>query len=171
MNTIKACPRGHRYRAVLYPEGFTTCRRCDVADLVALAYGDSQNPPRSCRLLEFRTDLIQDFDEFTELVWVIGSYNRFRAAVVLRELAPIFPKLFGVEIGREASPVIYARPPLWTHQAIEWSGLGMGVPIPLEQRKALGESFLKAMRRAQADELSDEGGVYRAWWEGEPNDQ
>jgi hypothetical protein len=41
----------------------------------------------------------------------------------------------------------------------------MGVPIPPEQRKVLGQAFLQAMGRAQADELTDEGGIFRAWWD------
>jgi hypothetical protein len=45
----------------------------------------------------------------------------------------------------------------------------MGVPIEAGERKALGIGFLKAMERANADSLSDEGHALRAWWTNWPD--
>jgi len=166
METIIACPRGHRYRVfALSRNNVTTCPRCDLAELIALAYGDCQKPPRSCRLLNFRSEPIQDFQVLSEVLSLIGPYNRFRPTAVLRELGPLFPKLSAIEIGRESSPVLYARVPYWTHQAIQWTGTGMGVQIAAGERNALGNGFLKAMERAEADSLSDDGRAFRAWWD------
>lgn len=104
MDTIIACPRGHRYRVfVLSRNKFTTCPRCDLAELIALAYGDCQKPPRSCRLLNFRSEPIQDFQVLSEMLSLIWPYNRFRPTAVLRELGPLFPKLSGIEIGVRAA--------------------------------------------------------------------
>ena len=167
MQTINACPRGHRYRSsLLHPGRFTPCPRCDRLTLVALAYGDRQNPPRGCRLLKFVSESITDFQECCELLSLVGPrYNAFNCTKVANELRPIFSKLMSVEIGREASPVIYAHVPYWRHQAIEWTGAGSGQPIPEEERQALTKAFLDAMRRADADELSDDGYAVRAWWD------
>lgn len=163
---IHTCERGHPYRSSELPAGSRpTCPRCDRADLVALAYGDCQEPPRACRLLHFVTETLTSWEEVRELLQVVGNYNAFSPEAVARELKPLFPYLSGVDIGREGSPVLYARVPHWTHQAINWKGGSMGSPIPPETRKALGESFLAAMRRAGADETSDEGYVFRAWWD------
>ena len=164
--TINACQRGHRYRSSsLHPGKFTPCPRCDQLALVALAYGDYQNPPRGCRLLTFRSESVTDFQQCCELLSLIGRCNAFNCARVLAELRPIFSKLMSVEIGREGSPVIYAHVPYWRHQAIEWTGAGSGEPIPEEERRALTTEFLDAMRRAAADEISDEGYALRAWWD------
>ena len=166
MDTINACARGHRYRArVLHPGRATTCPRCDRAVLVALAYGDCQKPPRGCRLLDFKTEAIAEFQEFCELLSLVGPYNAFQPVRVINEMRPLFPKLMSVEIGREGSPVIYGRVPYWRHQAIEWNGAGSGERIAEEERRALSSQFLEAMRRADADELSDEGYALRAWWD------
>ena len=166
MQTINACQRGHRYRSsILHPGQKTSCPRCDRLELVALAYGDMQNPPRACRLLDFKTEGLSSAQEVVEVLEIIGSYNRFFAKVVARELLPILPKLTHVAIGRECSPVIYAGIPYWTHQAIEWQGGGMGVRISEEERQSRSRQFLDAMRRADADELSDEGYAVRAWWD------
>jgi hypothetical protein len=164
--TINACPRGHRYRSsTLHPGRSTACPRCDRLALVALAYGDCQRPPRGCRLLHFRTESITDFQEFCELLCLIGGYNAFDPQRVIGELRAIFPMLMSVEVGREGSPVIYASAPYWRHQAIEWSGAGSGERIPEGERSILKRSFLEAMRRAEADELSDSGYALRAWWD------
>jgi hypothetical protein len=167
MQTIKACPRGHHYRAnILHPGQATACPRCDLYVLVALAYGDCQNPPRGCRLLNFRTESITDYQVFCEALSIVGtSYNGFDCRRVIAELRPIFPKLMSVEIGREGSPLIYAYPPYWTHQAIEWTGGDNGTRIPAEEREQLKKVFFEAMERANADEISDEGYALRAWWD------
>lgn len=166
MQTINACQRGHRYRSsILHPGQKTSCPQCDRLELVALAYGDMQNPPRACRLLDFKTEGLSSAQHVVEILDVIGGYNRFSAKVVARELLPILPKLTHVAIGREGSPVIYAGIPYWTHQAIEWQGSGMGVRISEEERQSRSRQFLEAMRRAEADELSDEGYALRAWWD------
>lgn len=166
METINACPRGHRYRAsVLHPGQTTTCPRCDRLALVALAYGDCQRPARGCRLLNFRTESITDYQECCELLSLIGSYNAFDCRRVMAELRPIFPRLMSVEIGREYSPVAYAYLPYWTHQAIQWNGVGNGTRIPVEDREQLKQNFFEAMERAKADEISDEGYGLRAWWD------
>lgn len=167
MDTVNACLRGHRYRAsVLHSGQVTACPRCDRYALIALAYGDCQSPPRGCRLLNFRTESITDYQEFCELISLIGiNHNAFDCRRVIAELRPIFPKLMGVEIGRESSPVLYAYLPYWTHQAIEWNGGGNATPIPSEGREQLKQSFLEAMERARADEISDEGYGLRAWWD------
>lgn len=165
MQTINACPRGHRYRAnILHPGQVTTCPRCDRAALVALAYGDRQNPPRACRLLDFRTEGIVSFDEFSSLLQIAGPYNRFVPGVVEEAIRPIFPRLMSVEIGREGSPVVYAYVPFWRHQKIGHTD-GPGERIPEEERKALATEFLEAMRRASADELSGNEHRLRAWWD------
>ena len=63
MQITHTCPNGHGYRALLMQPGkLSRCPRCDQAELLTLAYGDCQNPPRGCRLLEFKTELIRDFD-------------------------------------------------------------------------------------------------------------
>ena len=166
MDQIVACPRGHRYRStVLNLESRTTCPRCDLADLICLAYGDCQAPPRGCRLLTFRSEPITDFGVLCEVLHLVGRYNRFNPATVLSELEPLFPRLSAVEVGREGSPVIYARVPHWTHQAVRWCQTGMGTPLTNQHRHEIGESFLGAMKRAQADELSDYGTTCRAWWD------
>ncbi len=166
MDTIHACPRGHRYRAsILHPGQVTTCPRCDRYALVALAFGDCQRPPRGCRSLSFKTEWISDAQEAYELLLVPSEYNAYQGESVWRELRPIFPKLMGIEIGRESSPVIYAYPAYWTHQAIEWAGAGDGTPIPPEERHAVKKSFFQAMERAKADEISDTGYGLRAWWD------
>lgn len=167
MESINACQRGHRYRASLLHSGqYTSCPRCDRLALVALAYGDRQKPPHGCRLLHFRTEAVTDYQEFCELLSIIGSsYNAFNCSKVVNELRVVFPKLMSVEIGREASPVIYAYVPYWRHQAIEWQGAGSGEPIPDKERKAVATAFLDAMRQADADELTDEGHALRAWWD------
>jgi len=163
---IYACNKGHRYRTSLRQPGQeTTCPRCDRLALVALAYGDCQRPPKGCRLLSFRTEAISDTQDLAETLSLIGSYNAFRPGLVEAELRPFFPRLSGIEIGREGSPVLYAHLPYWTHQAIGWQGFGMGVRIPDEERSALGQAVLKAMERAHADELSDNGHTLRAWWD------
>lgn len=41
----------------------------------------------------------------------------------------------------------------------------MGIQIGAEERNALSIGFLKAMERANADSLSDEGHALRAWWD------
>lgn len=166
MDTINACVRGHRYLTRALDSGGTkTCSRCDRAVLVALAYGDCQNPPRGCRLLDFKTEAITDWQEFCELLGLVGPYNSFRPFRVINELRPLFSQLMSVEIGREASPVIYAHVPYWRHQAIEWRTGGSGDRIADEERRSLSSQFLAAMRRANADELSDEDHALRAWWD------
>jgi hypothetical protein len=166
MDTINACPRGHRYRAsILHPGRETTCPRCDRAELMALAYGDCQKPPRACRLLDFRTEAITSWDEGVALLEIVGSYNRFNPFVVGEQLRPIFPRLMSIEIGREGSPVIYASIPYWRHQEIRSNGLGPPERIAEDERKQLGDEFLKAMERAEADELSGSEWRHRAWWD------
>lgn len=166
MQTINACPRGHRYRASVIHRGLQTpCSRCDRLALVTLAYGDCQQPQRGCRSLGFKTEYITDFQEFCELLGVIGRYNAFHPVKVINELRPIFSKLMGVEIGREGSPVIYGYPAYWTHQEVRWQGVGSGTRIPDEERSAVCRSFLDAMGRAHADELTDSGHSLRAWWD------
>ena len=166
MDTINACPRGHRYRASLLHSGrITSCPRCDRYMLVALSYGDCQNPPRGCRLLDFRTESLTDFQEFCELMSLIGQYNRFDAIRVIDEIKPLFPRLMTVEVGREASPVIYAGIPYWRHQEIQANGFGLAERIPEVERKEVGTQFLKAMERTEADELTFDGHRARAWWD------
>lgn len=166
MDEIVGCPKGHCYRStVVSRESRTTCPRCDLADLISLAYGDCQIPPRSCRLLDFRSEPVTDFDVLCEILRLVGRYNRFNPSKVLSELEPLFPRLSGVEIGRAGSPVIYARVPHWTHQAIRWCEPGMGTPLTDHHRHEIARSFMEAMRRAQADELSDDGATCRAWWD------
>lgn len=167
MDTINACPRGHRYRAnILHPGRPTPCPRCDLYTLVGLAYGDCQNPPRGGRLLSFRTESITDYQTFCEALSLIGtSYNAFEPRRAIAELRQIFPKLMSVEIGREYSPVIYAYRPYWTNQAIEWNCGGGGTRIPEEERELLKRRFFEAMERARADEITDEGYGLRAWWD------
>lgn len=166
MDTINACPRGHRYRASLLHSGrATSCPRCDRYALVALAYGDCQNPPRGCRLLDFRTESLIDFQEFCDLMSLIGNYNRFDPARVIDEVRPLFPRLMTVEIGREGSPVIYAGIAYWRHQEIQSNGFGTPERIPELERKEVGTQFLKAMERTEADELTFDGHKARAWWD------
>lgn len=166
MIAIHACPRGHRYRTnVLHPGERTNCPRCDQREMVELAYGDCQRPPRSCRLLTFRTEAIVCYEELVDLLRCAGPYNHFLPEVVAEEIRPVFPRLSSVEFGREASPVLYAHIPHWTHQAIAWNGSGMGERIPTDERNDIAREFLEAMRRAEADELSDERYAARAWWD------
>lgn len=167
MDTISACPRGHRYRVTLLQPGrLTMCPRCDRVALVALAYGDCQNPARGCRLLNFKTEAVTDFQEFCELLSLVGpQYNAFRPTRVIHEIRPLFPKLMSVEIGREGSPAIYAHVPYWRNQAIEWASSGVNERIPDHERSDLSSQFLEAMRNAAADEASDEGYALRAWWD------
>jgi hypothetical protein len=166
MDTINACPRGHRYRASLIQLGRSAvCPICDQIALVALAYGDCQNPPRGCRLLTFRTEILSSFQLCSEVMSLVPSYNAWCVRTVLRELGPVFPKLSGIEFGREGSPVIYADIPYWTHQASEWNGGGMGERILDEERKEAAKAFLDAMSRAQAHELTFDGNKARAWWD------
>lgn len=166
MIAIHACPRGHRYRSnVLHPRERTNCPRCDRRELVELAYGDCQTPPRSCRLLTFRTEAVVCYEELVDLLRVAGPYNAFDPEIVANEICAVFPRLSSVEFGREASPVLYAHVPYWTHQAIAWNGSGMGERISAEERSAITREFLEAMRRAEADELTDEGYAARAWWD------
>lgn len=166
MDTINACPRGHRYRASLLRRGRSAvCPTCDQIALVVLAYGDCQNPPRGCRLLTFRTENLSSLQLCAEVMSLVPGYNAWRAATVLKELGPVFPKLSGIEFGREGSPVLYAGIPFWTHQATAWNGGGMGERIPDGERKEIAQSFLDAMGRAQADELTYDGHLARAWWD------
>lgn len=166
MDTINACTRGHRYRAsILHPGETTSCPRCDRAELMALAYGDTQKPPRACRLLTFRTETITSFDECLALLEIVGPYNLFDPVRVAQELRPIFSRLMSLEIGRESSPVIYAVVPFWKHQEIQSNGFGPPQRIPEDERKQLGGEFLRAMERAEADELSGDDYRYRAWWD------
>lgn len=162
--TINACPRGHRYRSYLHGEA-RTCPFCDQMALVALAYGDCQQPRRACRLLTFRTELVTSMQHLAELLSLVPGYNAWDASRIIQELVPIFPRLSGVEFGREASPVLYATIPFWTHQAVKWSGSGMGERIPEETRRAIASDFLAAMERAEADELTFDGHRARAWWD------
>lgn len=167
MDRICNCPRGHRYRtSTLHPGKETTCPRCDRAELMALAYGDCQTPPRACRLLDFRTEAITSLDECLALLEIVGPYGHFDPDRVGQELRPIFPRLMSLEIGREGSPVIYAAVPFWRHQEIRSNGLGPPEQIPADERKQLGDDFLKAMERAEADELSVINEYrHRAWWD------
>lgn len=166
MDTITACPRGHRYRATLSELGqLTACPRCGRFALVALGYGDCQTPQLGTRSLQFRTELITDPQEAAELLCLPGSYNGYDGRRVWHELQPIFPKLMGIEIGREASPVIYASPAYWTHQMTEWTGAGSGTRIPTEGIDLIKRLFVEAMRRAHADEIGDTGSAMRAWWD------
>jgi hypothetical protein len=162
---INACPRGHRYRSFLRTEERRTCPSCDQIALVALAYGDCQQPRRSCRLLTFRTEHVTSMQHLAELLSLVPGYNAWDASRVIRELSPVFPRLSGIEFGREGSPVLYATIPFWTHQAIKWVGSGMGERIPSEERGVIAGDFLKAMERADADELTFDGHRARAWWD------
>lgn len=161
---VYACTRGHRYAASTQSRT-AACPKCDLIELMTLAYGDCQEPPRATRLLEFRAEQQRCWEDVLALLKVIGRYNHFAPDIVGRELERVFPRLSGIEIGREASPVLYARVPYWTHQAIAWRGSGMGSPLDGEERKDIAASFLAAMRRAYADEAEDLGFALRAWWD------
>ncbi|MGH2705895.1 MAG: hypothetical protein ACRDJ4_12620 [Actinomycetota bacterium] len=129
--TIRACERGHRCPDSLpCQRQRATCPKCDLIELVALAYGDCQTPPRGARLLTFRTEMISEAALLSQVVGQVPGYNAWRSHTVLTELRPIFPKLMGVEFGREASPVLYAFVPYWRHQAVVsgWSEF-LGSPV------------------------------------------
>lgn len=123
-----------------------------VAEFVKLGYGDSHD--LSVRCLDFRTEGIGDFDTAAECLRVIDRYNGFDAERIIPALEHVWPAISSVQIGREYSPVIYAKIPHWTNQRNDWEGGGMGESHDSDTMAAIALAFLGAMAGADADELS-----------------
>lgn len=140
-----------------------------TVDMVRLGYGDTQDPPLQARSLDFRTEMITSFDEFSSCLRAIGEYNCFDAEKVIDALGPLWSQLMYVNVGRECSPVIYVHLPCWTHQRIGERG-GWGEPLGNEAILELAGRVRLALRAAEADEVGSEviGGMVhtvRGWWD------
>lgn len=89
----------------------------------------------------------RDFEQFCEFARVIGTINAFDAERVIAAIEPVVPRLVSVEIGRELSPVIHARPKM-----------DYAAPDAHERAAADANAFVRAARTARASEV---GEVYR----------
>lgn len=109
--------------------------------LVEAAYGDLTGQPT--RLLHFRVE-VRDLAQFCDFARVVGTLNTFDAERVIAAIAPIFDRLATVEIGREQSPVIHARP-----------AAGYNAPGAHERAVANANAFVRAARAAGASEVGE----------------
>lgn len=129
--------------------------------------------------LDFRSRFGR-WEEAEAALQEIDQYNRFDVEKVAPALAAVFPKLGGLSIGAEGSPVIYADIPYWTNQQLGQRGGGERRRLTELERRQIGIDFLRAMRTAKADELSWQSGggghdfeweqsegtsLVRAWWD------
>lgn len=117
--------------------------------------------------LDFRTD-VDDLDTFRRCMDVIGGYNRFSGTAAAKAIGDLFPELSRVEVGREASVVMYLYLPFYAQQRI---GSHEGcVPIPEDEREALKARIRRTGKALHADEIHDQdhdGRPYcvRLWWD------
>ncbi len=121
-------------------------------ELMTLVFGQDAS-------LHARTNPITDWKELCSTLRAVGGYNNFDPERVIDQLRPLFGDLSSVEVGREASPVLYVHLPYWTHQQItrtDGHECGMGERIDDADRRTLARGLFAAMRAAGADEISDE---------------
>lgn len=140
----------------------------DLDRLVALAYGDCQEPQKKCRLLQFRTEPMSDLETAKRLIRLIGPYNEFDPDKVCAAIDKIGSKVSAFEIGREYSPVIYVHLPCWTNQMIENKGVAKSRPLDQLEAATLKTLVKDALQGAKPDELDEESNrsdVIRAWWD------
>ena len=120
--------------------------------------------------LDFRVQ-VMDRDTFRRCMEAIGSYNRFSGHDADEAIGRIFGQMSRVDVGREASVVLYLYVPFWTHQRMTgeaWER--MGEPIPDWARNELADRIRALGRELHADEIHDQdfdGKPYciRLWWD------
>lgn len=117
--------------------------------------------------LDFRTQVL-DAETFRRCMEVIGGYNRFSGTAAAEAIGGIFGELMSVDVGREASVVLYLHLP-FTKQQRAGSREGCD-PIPAAEREALERRILALGRKLHADEISaqkHDGRPYlvRLWWD------
>ena len=117
--------------------------------------------------LDFRTQ-VTDAATFRRCMEVIGGYNRFSGTAVAEAIGGIFGELMSVDVGREASVVLYLHLP-FTKQQRAGSREGCE-PIPPAEREALERRILALGRKLHADEIGaqkHDGRPYlvRLWWD------
>lgn len=137
----------------------------DTVEFVRLGYAGAS--------LDFRAPMA-NLATFRACMAVIGGYNEFSGTRVAGRLGALLGECMGVSVGREASVVIYAEIPFWTHQTMTaqadgWHG--MGEHLTGEQREAIADRVRRLARELKADEITDVDsgslGLYsiRLWWD------
>ena len=101
--------------------------------------------------LDFRTQ-VMDAGTFRRCMEVIGGYNRFSGTAVSEAIGGMFGELMHVDVGREASVVLYLYLP-FTKQQRAGSREGCE-PIPADEREALERRVTALGRKLHADEIS-----------------
>lgn len=117
--------------------------------------------------LDFKVQ-VTDTDTFRRCMDAIGSYNRFSGHDAAEAIGRIFGQLMSVDVGREASVVLYLYVPFWTQQRIAQDG--PNEPIPDWARQDLADRIRALGEELHADEIHDQdfdGKPYciRLWWD------
>lgn len=95
-------------------------------------------------------------DSLADVLNAAGGYNRFDPETVFLALADVLPKLMGIEFGREASPVMYLEIPHWSHQQMQDETHRQGTALDREQRLAILDEAVAALRAAEVDTVAIE---------------
>lgn len=134
--------------------------------MVKLIYGEDFQLP--VRLLDTKVEASHGLvPELIDAVGLIDSYNDFRGGALAETLRYFHEQgyVMDVRFGREGSPVVYVKPPFWTHQASN-STEHNGRRVDDAERAKMLIYISEGLKELNPDELSvDRFYEVRAWWD------
>lgn len=138
---------------------------------VKLIYGDFFDLPiriTNATVMAFGKDVVKLIDA----IELIESYNQFKGKELVKVLRELHNKglIMELRFGREDSPVVYVKPPYWTHQASNYQGNPEDTrKITEKEREEMFKEILTKLNELNPDEIYIQDPStfpkVRAWWD------
>jgi hypothetical protein len=139
---------------------------------IKLIYGDLFDLPiriTNAIVMAYGKEGVENLINAIEL---IESYNNFKGKELAKVLRELHNKglIMDLGFGREDSPVVYVKPPYWTHQASNYQGEPEDTRrITDEERKEMFKEIMEKLNELSPDEIYIKDAStfpkVRAWWD------